>query len=232
MVLFLSQLFCSSFLIWLITGCSFFDSFRNGKSPKKLSDSSQLELGAVIGESLGPKAYGADEAELNNLYALTTSHSPAPIRPDADVHFRRLLLQFRSEGTQVARLIGEIEAYRDLLGGANQDFSKKPLEDYDATSLLAVMKASELVCEALVAPTPEKHGNWETVLPFDFSQVTPNITYLYQRFSGNKSATLTTEDLASLTAIFKSSSPSGEYDGMSYVPVCVALSVDGEVLFL
>jgi hypothetical protein len=221
-----------TWILWSSVGCSFFDSFLKGKSPKRQDASAQLELGAVIGESLGPKAYGPDEAELNNLYAITTSHSPAPIRPDADVHFRRLLLQFRSEGTQVARLIGEIEAYRDLLGGANQDFSKKPLEDYDATSLLAIMKASELVCEALVAPTPEKHGNWETILPHDASQVTPNITFLYQRFSGNLSASLTSDDLASLTGIFKSWSPSGIYDAGRYIPVCVALSVDGEVLFL
>lgn len=221
-----------AWIIWSSVGCSFFDAFLKGKSPKRQDATAQLELGAVIGESLGPKAYGPDEAELNNLYAITTAHSPAPIRPDADVHFRRLLLQFRSEGTQVARLIGEIEAYRDLLGGANQDFSKKPLEDYDATSLLAIMKASELICEALVAPTPEKHGTWETILPNDASQVTANITFLYQRFSGNLSASLTSDDLASLTGIFKSWSPSGIYDANSYVPVCVALSVDGEVLFL
>ena len=35
-----------------------------------------------------------------------------------------------------------------------------------------------------------------------------------------------------MTGIFKSWSPSGIYDAGSYIPVCVALSVDGEVLFL
>ncbi len=232
MALLVNRILIRGIIIVLANGCNFVDTFRKSKSKAERSVTSGAELGTVIGEPLGSKAYGQNDTELAALYAVSTSHPPAPIRPDADVHFRRLLLQFRSEGSQVARLIGEVEAYRDLLGGASKDFSKKPLEDYDATSLLALIKASELICESLVAPTPDKHGNWQTALPQDPSEVTENITFLYQRLTGSKNSDLDATTLSSLKSVLTTWSPGGIYDASSYVPVCVAISVDGEALFL
>jgi len=232
MALTIERVLFRGMILLLAASCNFIDTFRKSKTAPAPRTVQDTELGSVIGESLGAKAYGQNDEQRASLYAVSTTHPPAPIRPDADVHFRRLLLQFRNEGSQVARMIGEVEAYRDLLGGASRDFSKKSLEDYDATSLLALIKASELICESLVAPKRDQHGNWTTVLPNDPNQVTENITFLYQRLTGRRNGDLDEATLNSLKSVLSSWSPGGFYDADSYIPVCVAISVDGEALFL
>ena len=88
----------------------------------------------MIGQTLGNQAGGAIDSELSNLYAMTTSHLPAAIRPDPDIYVRNLLLQYRPKGATLAQEIGQVEQFRLLMGGAPEDFAKAPATEYDATS--------------------------------------------------------------------------------------------------
>ncbi|MEZ4744268.1 MAG: hypothetical protein R3B45_17770 [Bdellovibrionota bacterium] len=211
-----------------LSGCYFIDFFSHSKKSQQSSES----FSGTIGGSLGDKAKGADEAALNALYEISTEIAPAVIRPDPDLYARRLLLQYRSEGSTLAREIGSVENYRLLLGGASEDFQKSPQETYDATSLLATYKVAEEVCTALVDPNPAKHPGWDTILPNTPDNWQENISFLAQRFIGKPKSRINEEKISKLKAIMDLDSSDGEYSNASYIPVCAALAIDAESLFL
>ncbi len=211
---------------FMLTSCYFFKkrAYDGGDQGGSIS-------GGVIGDDLGAKAGGPDEAELQNLYSLTSSHMPANVRPDPDLFFRRLLLQFREEGSHVAREIGKIENYRPLLGGASDDFAVVPQESYDATSLLAMQKVAETTCKALVAPDIREHPTWRTILPNPVSNVTENLRFMLQRFTGRPNSSITDAQVNELDVIFDTNVTQPlTYD--AYVQPCVAIIIDLESLLL
>ncbi len=218
------------FLTSSLQGCFFFDFFKKDKSSG--SDQGASDPSVVLGQSLGDRAGGIDEEALEAVYAITTTQAPAAIRPDPDLYARRLLLQYRSEGSTVARQIGSVEDYRELLGGASQDFQKVPQEEYDATSLLATLQVTEVICEGLVAPNSSEHPGWETILPADASDWVTNIRYLAQRFLGKPSDEIDGTIIDNLKAIMDDYNGSSSYSLASYVPVCATLSLDAEAAFL
>ncbi len=209
-----------------LSGCFFFRKRESGGKSAASSNST------VLGTPLGDRAGSADEAALQELYALTSPHAPAGIRPDPDVMVRRLLRQYRDEGATVAREIGRVEQFRLLLGGANEDFTTNPQETYDATSLLASYKVAEEVCIGLVDPRRDSHGDWETILPASPSDLQTNLLFLAQRFMGRPSEKIDSSVITQLSEIVRAGTPSGSYSYASYIPACAALAIDAESLLL
>lgn len=210
-------------LLLSLEGCYFFRKKGTGEDDTTAT---------VAGQSLGPKAGGVNEAALAQLHAIATSHAPAGVRPDPDTVVRRLLLQFRTPGATVAREIGRVEQYRMLLGGASEDFVKKPSETYDATSLLAMLKVSEEVCIGLINPNVEQHPGWTSILPAAPDQVDANLSFLSQRLLGIPSGEVSSTMLTSLASILETAQVDGTYQHSSYVPVCATLLVDAQALLL
>jgi hypothetical protein len=207
-----------------LSGCYFFRKRKAGEQ------SQSVAAGAVIGRAMGARAGSIDEQALQDLYALSTDIPPAAIRPDPDTVVRQLLLQYRGEGSTVAREIGRVEQFRLLLGGATEDFSKPPQDTYDATSLLAIYQVAEEVCVGLVAPD-NRHPGWSSILPHGASDVEPNIRFLAQRITGLPTSEISDESLDLLHDIF-TTARAGATDYADYVPVCAALVVDAEALLL
>lgn len=179
----------------------------------------------------GGKALGMNEALLGQVHTTTSERAPAAIRPDPDTYIRNLLRQYREEGPVIAQEIGRVEDYRPLLGGANEDFSKAPQLTYDSTSLLAVQKVSAEICEGLVAPT-SRHEGWASILPAAPDSVEANLRFLAQRFIGLPSAQIGDDVIAALREILDVSTENGRVTYQSYIPVCVALTIDAEALYL
>ncbi len=188
--------------------------------------------GEVLGSSLGEKAGSINETALQAVYAVTTTHAPAGVRPDPDTFVRELLLQYREQGAVVAREIGRVEAYRMLLGGASNNFAIVPQETYDATSLLAELKVAEEICQGLVDPDSNQHAGWESILPVDPKDTNSNIRFLAQRLIGAPSATISEDAITKLQAILKTALVNGQVTSASYVPVCATLLIDAEALLL
>ena len=221
-----------------LSGCyvlDFFQKKQNDRSPA----SEGLFAGVVVGTPLGPRAGSLDEALLVSVHAVPASHPPAAIRPDPDVYIRRLLLQYRQEGVVVARQIGAIEPFRLLLGGATQDFSKVPQEEYDATSLLAVFKVAEEVCKALVAPIKDAHPGWTTILPYAPENVNANLSWLAQRFIGLPIQMIDPSVVPAIVNIMNLEGPALANTSWAlsnpyavYVPACATLALDAEALYL
>lgn len=210
-------------LLASLEGCYFF---------RKRDTGEEESTTVATGQPLGPKAGGINEAALAQLHAITTTHAPAGVRPDPDTVVRRLLLQFRAPGATVAREIGRVEQYRLLLGGASDDFVKKPSQTYDATSLLAMLKVSEEVCVGLVDPNAEQHPGWNSILPAGPDQTDSNLAFLVQRLLGIPSADVSADMVASLASILDAAQVDGAYTYTSYVPVCATLLVDAQALLL
>ena len=218
----LVKLCAFSILLSSLTSCYFF---------RKRKPGTQSSQSGVVGESLGARAGGVDEAGLTALYAISTTQAPAAIRPDPDLVVRNLLLEYRQQGATVAREIGRVESFRMLLGGASQDFTIVPQKTYDATSLLAKMKVAEEICLGLVAPDESMHPGWTSILPSDPSEGDSNILYLAQRLTGVPSADVPAETRTSLAAILASAAEDdGSYSYESYIPVCTSLILDAESL--
>ena len=218
-----------------LSGCYMFNFFKKSSS----SGGGGAAEGGVIGQSIGAHAGGVDEAALASIYAVSTTHAPAAIRPDPDTFVRRMVRQYREDGVATARQIGLVEQYRPLLGGASEDFSKPPQETYDATSLLAVFKVAEEVCRGLVAPNSVEHEGWVTILPYPAANESENIAWLAQRFQGKPLAKVDAETLSSLATIMASETPevaknwwANNNDYAKYVPVCATLAIDANSLFL
>lgn len=209
-----------------LVGCYVFRKKSVGGGAK------QANTAEVLGASLGEKAGGVNEAALAEVHAVTTTHAPAGIRPDPDTFVRQLLLQYREQGSVVAREIGRVEEYRMLLGGASNNFAIVPQETYDATSLLAKLKVAEEVCEGLVDPDSQQHEGWDSILPADPSDTTTNITFLAQRLIGLPSSNLSADALTQLTAILQTALENGSVTHASYIPVCATLLIDAEALLL
>lgn len=181
--------------------------------------------------SLGDKAGEVDEVALATVYAATSTVAPAPVRPDPDLYARRLLRQFKSEDLVVARSIGATEDYRPLLGGASEDFKTPPQETYDATSLLALQKVAEEICQALVAPNSWEQPGWRTILPYNpSSQIDDNLRFLAQRMLGISDSKITAEMMSMLRTAVTTSGAS--VTNTSYVLPCTMLALDAEALLL
>ncbi len=214
-------LICAS----LFSSCYVFRKKGTSNGEKKGSSA------AVLGQSLGARAGGLNAAALQNVYSVTTAHPPAGVRPDPDLLVRQLLLQYREQGSVVAREIGRVESFRMLLGGANENFTIVPQETYDATSLLAELKVAEEVCRSLVAPDATQHPGWNSILPAAASDIDTNVRFLAQRLLGVPSTSIEEANIASLKNIFVSGQ-SGGASNEDYIPVCATLMIDAEALLL
>lgn len=215
-----------------LSGCYIFNFFNKDDSS---SSSSATFSGTVAGQPLGSRAGGVNSAALALVHAEETEYAPAAIRPDPDTYIRQLLRQYRAPGATIARQIGNIASYRLLLGGATEDFNKQPQDSYDATSLLTTFAVAQEVCIGLVSPNAWNHEGWETILPYSASDEDGNIRWLAQRFIGKKTSDIDEEKITSLKAILAAEESyvnysSGNYD--KYIPVCAALAMDAEALFL
>ncbi len=220
----------------LLSGCYFFNFFKKKSSGGQAA--TDVYSGTVVGESLGAKAGGPDEAALETIRGIVTENSPAAIRPDPDLFVRRLLLQYRNEGATVARQIGTVEQYRMLLGGATEDFAQMPQDSYDATSLLAVFKVAEEVCRGLVAPNSSEHEGWSTILPYDADKESENLTWLAQRIIGIPTSEISAEALTQLQAIMAAEEPyitenwwANGNPYVKYIPACATLALDAESMY-
>ena len=232
----------TSYLLWLLlalasTGCYFINFFREDADSGSGHTAATLSPPDVIGGSLPTKAADFNRALLDSVHTTVSAYPPAAVRPDADVYARHLLLQYREKGDTVARVVGETEGYRLLLGGASQDFQKAPQTEYDATSLLANLTVAEEICQALVAPRAWEHPGWVSILPHAATEVQANIRFLAQRFLGMHSNDIPTakqDQLKSLMDTHKQAGPTAgaDYQEVDYVPVCVALALDVESLLL
>ena len=223
------------FLVFLCftQACYFVDYFEAGKQESE-TDAATDPSGSVIGRTLGDKAGAKDDSALDAVYAAVSGIPPASIRPDPDMYARRLLLQYRQEGSTVAREIGSIEGFRLLLGGASQDFQKTPQKEFDATSLLASLSVAERICEGLVAPSERQYPGWESILPAAPSDWETNIRFLAQRFIGKPSSKIDESVISSLKVILDSNlgENTSNYTFGSYIPVCATLALDAEALLL
>jgi hypothetical protein len=228
MLLSLLKIFIAS---TLVSSCYIYNFFKDDPEKKETTTSAVLS-GAVLGQPLGQRAYGLNEAALADVHAVTTTIEPSPIRPDPDTYIRQMLRSYRSEGMTLARQIGSVEDYRDLLGGANVDFSKDAAGDYDATSLLSSMKVAEVICEGLVAPNSTDHEGWTSILPADASDWQTNIEFLAQRFIGLPSDQIESSVITELKVILDGFDTDGVYEDASYIPVCTVLAIDAEALLL
>lgn len=187
----------------------------------------------MLGPSIGNKAKGADESALAEIYGISTAHAPANIRPDPDLFMRQLLRQFHDDSAVMARVIGQVEAYRPLAGGASVDFSTPAQLTYDATSLLTMFQLGTAACTALVDPSSNQHGDWSSILPASPEKVDENINFLAQRLLGLPAAEIDNETLTNLKNLLANSKDSnGTYVRKSYIPVCIALITDARSLFL
>jgi hypothetical protein len=213
--------FISTLCLTLLTSCFFFRKRKTGSEQSSFSGFFQ-----------GPQAGSQIDAQLEELYAIPATQPPASVRPDPDVMVRKLLLRFRPEGATLAREIGRVEEYRLLLGGANEDFSKPPAEEYDATSLLAGMKVAEEICRGLVAPDPYQHPGWESILPKAPKAVWTNVVFLMQNILGIPSDDLVTSAIAELKDLVQNQADGQELANEHYIPACAALVVDAEALLL
>ena len=204
----------------LAEGCYF---LQERKFPLKEAASSD----AVLGLPLGEKAGGPDENGLQELYLLKTAIPPAALRPDPDLYARQRLREYRAEGKTIAKLIGDIEPYRPLLGGASEDFRTVPAETYDATSLLAVGKVAENICRALVDPNASEHPGWGTILPYDPTDFRGNLRVLAQKITGMPAAEVSDATLDALQDLMDADGLKGT---AAYVTPCVALLIDANSL--
>ena len=216
-----------------LPGCYVVDFFKHKAAASK--DAEDVFAGRVIGAPLGNKAGEVDEAALAAVHAIAASAPPAVIRPDPDLFARRVLKQFRDEDPTLARVIGNIERYKVLLGGASQDFVTTPQETYDATSLLAVAKVAEEACRGLVAPTAAEHPGWPTILPYPASDSHGNLAFLLQRLTGRPSTTIDEARIIELQQIMDASDPKeigGDPAYARFVPACAAILLGAEALYL
>ena len=209
----------------LISSCYFFRKRATGGTDDEASPASAIQ-------SIGQRAGTSNPELLSAVHAATSTHAPAGIRPDPDVFVRNLLLQYREQGSTVARQIGRVENYRLLLGGASEDFSVVPQVTYDATSLLAKLKVAEEVCEGLVNPNNWQHPGWTSILPSEPNDASTNINFLVQRIIGTPTADITAETTASLNTILETARVSGQLTNESYVIVCATLVIDAGALLL
>lgn len=199
---------------------------------KHNADEGGGDASEVLGDNLGAKAGGRDEAALASVYAVPSVKSPAAVRPDPDVFARRLLRQFRAEGTTLARVIGDVENYRVLLGGATLDFSTAPANGYDATSVLATMKVAEEICKALVSPNSWQHPGWSTILPNPVTDVRSNLVFLVQRISGIKSSEVSEQKISQLELILTNAQGSDDLSAEAYVDPCTAVVLDAQAMLM
>ena len=215
----------------VLTGCYFVEYYRKVRGENE----SQVALDLtsdVVGESLGPKAGVRNPDSLSLVWAVNASHPPAAVRPDPDLLARRLLRQFKPESTTLARVIGTVENYRLLLGGAPADFITFPSDGYDATSVLANLKVAEQLCTALVAPYPWTQEGWSTILPFDPANKRENVTWLLQRMSGVASSSLSSASIDKLVAILDSNNSTKVVINDNYIAPCMAVLIDAQSLLL
>jgi hypothetical protein len=145
---------------------------------------------------------------------------------------RRLLRQFKPEGTTLARVIGDVENYRLLLGGAPADFLTFPADGYDATSVLANLKVAEELCTALIAPYSWRHTGWTTILPNVVTDKRGNLGWMLQRMTGVQSSRLSSSAIDSLVTILDNSNTDGVLMNEDYVAPCMAVMIDAQSLFL
>jgi hypothetical protein len=219
------------------SGCYFVEFFR--RSPSDGGGGGASDPARVYGQPLGDQAGGIDEAALALVYEVPATKPPAPIRLDPDLFVRRLLRAFRPEGAALARQMGEVEQYRELLGGASDDFLKAPQETYDATSLLAVLKVAEEACHGIVAPNSYQHEGWETVLPHGAEDEDGNVRWLMQRLTGRPAGAAADAQVAALIAIMRAEEATINENWWArdnayakYIPVCAAVALDAEAMFL
>lgn len=178
------------------------------------------------------RAGSPDETAVDALRGLTSLLPPAAVRPDPDLFVRRLLRQYRADGTLLAKEIGRVEDYRLLLGGATENFSTVPQETYDSTSLLASQTVASEICTGLIAPNSYSHPGWNTILPHDVADVSGNVQFLAQRIIGIPSQRLSNSALQALQQIVEMSAVQNAITLESYIPACIALTSDAEALLL
>lgn len=212
---------------FILSSCFAFDSSSKGSGGAK-----QGATGGVLGASLGARAGNENAAGLEALYAVTTTHAPAPVRPDPDTAVRNLLLQYRETGSTVAREIGRVEQYRLLLGGANVTFTVVPQEGYDSTSLLAELKVAEEICESLVNPNDSDHPGWASILPAAATDTDANLKFLAQRILGIPSDRIDPASITTLKSIVDTAKVRSKITNASYIPACATLILDAEGLLL
>lgn len=222
-----------SIALSFLQACYFVDYFEPEDQETETETSTGTTGGSVIGRTLGDRAGSRDDSALDAVYAAVSEIPPASIRPDPDMYARRLLLQYRQEGSTVAREIGNIEGFRLLLGGASQDFQKTPQKEFDATSLLASLSVAERICEGLVAPDERQYPGWESILPAAPTEWDANIRFLAQRFIGKPSSKIDDSIIDSLKQILDSNLGTAQtYSYSTYIPVCATLALDAEALLL
>lgn len=220
---------CGILLLSLLAGCSVYDFFTKKRSNGSAADATGFE---VLGDDLGPKAGGRNVAALSAVYAVSADKPPAAVRTDPDLIARRLLSQFRADGTTMARVVGRVENYRELLGGASQDFATAPAVTYDATSVLATIKVAEEICRALVAPTSWEHPGWATILPGAYTDVRSNLLFLEQRITGIPSAKIPATKIDALETILNHANTDNNLDGNDYIAPCTAVVVDAQTMLM
>ena len=215
----------------IISGCFFVDYFRERRGDGESASVDDDDLD-VLGESLGSKAGARNQGALDSVWATASTHAPAAVRPDPDLMARRILRQFKPDGTTLARVTGDVENYRLLLGGAPADFITFPADGYDATSVLANLKVAEELCTALVAPYSWRHSGWTTILPYALASKRENITWLLQRMTGLASSSISTTAVDSLVTILNNSDTDGVLATDDYVAPCMAVMIDAQSMFL
>ncbi len=210
----------------LMNSCYFFreDSVDSGED--------KVAPSGVIGGPIAT-ASGSDSNDLAEIYAIRgEGRLASSVRPDPDTYIVNLLAQFRDRDFTFARVIGRLDAYRSLLGGANEDFTVIPTKTYDATSLLAHMNVAEEVCYGMVYPNEWYHGDWETLLPYPAVSSTENINYMIKSFAGLREADIEAEDISLLSEILSAAQASDDLTYEHYVPVCTAILLDVNYLLL
>jgi hypothetical protein len=212
-----------------LPSCYFVDHFRRVRGEGEAANLDNEE-GDVLGQSLGPKAGARNQSALDSVWAVSTTHAPAAVRPDPDMMARRILKQFKPEGTTLARVTGDVENYRQLLGGAPADFITFPADGYDATSVLANIKVAEELCTALIAPSSWRHQGWTTILPYDVGNKRTNLTWLLQRFTGIYSTNLSSSSVDRLVTLFDQNNTDGVVTTDDYVAPCMAVMIDAQSL--
>jgi hypothetical protein len=212
--------------ILLLNSCYFFREDSVDSGAEKVTPS------GVIGGPIA-SAGGADSADLAQIYSIRgAGRQASSVRPDPDTYIVNLLSQFREQDFTFARVIGRLDAYRSLLGGANEDFTTIPTKTFDATSLLAHMNVAEEVCYAMVYPNEWYHGEWETLLPQPAANASENITYMLKSFVGLRDSDIEAEDISLLSEIFSLAQASDDLSLEHYVPVCTAILLDINFLLL
>jgi hypothetical protein len=201
-------------------GCRFKSSLIDS------SDSSELE------EIPFAKAGSENSLSLAGVHATSMQSAPAAVRPDPDLYARRLLKQFRADGNTLARQLGQVEQYRLMLGGASDDFRTVPQESYDATSLLALQKVAQKICESLLTPDSVNHPGWNSVLPEAPANVQANVKFLMRKMLGLQESALNATAVSEIVEIVNAFADKGVVVAQSYVPACTAVALDAEALLL